>query len=81
MVNEQFIRCVPPCPPTPGDGHELCVICLGAEHGCSALEGMELSVRKLHSSLHPMQLWEAQMELAEDLEGVSPHFLCLLCGS
>lgn len=69
MVNEQFERCVPPCPPTPGDGHELCVICLGTEHGCSALEGVgcaqcdTLFVRNLPGSLRRLQLLGSQMEL------------------
>lgn len=74
MVNEQFKRCVPP---TPGDRHELCVICVGTENGCSALEVVgcaqcdTLFVRKLPGSLRRLQLWGSQMELAEDLEGVS----------
>ncbi len=33
--------CAPPCQRylTLGDSHNLCMICLGEEHACSALEG------------------------------------------
>ncbi len=38
---QQFRLCVPPCPRyiTGGDAHSLCVVCLGAKHAESALEG------------------------------------------
>ncbi len=37
----RFRLCVPPCPRyiTSGDTHSLCVVCLGAKHAESALEG------------------------------------------
>ncbi len=53
---QRFRLCVPPCPRfvTGGDTHSLCVVCLGAEHARSALEGdcphcVRLSMRMLHS--------------------------------
>ena len=38
---ESFRKCADPCPRylTPGDSHELCVLCLGKEHAQAALEG------------------------------------------
>ncbi|XDV17755.1 hypothetical protein PO909_023574 [Leuciscus waleckii] len=38
---ESFRKCADPCPRylTPGDTHELCVLCLGKEHAQAALEG------------------------------------------
>ncbi|KAL0175435.1 hypothetical protein M9458_027765, partial [Cirrhinus mrigala] len=49
--------CVPPCKRyiTSGDTHSMCVVCLGAEHAMSALEGADcphcelLPLRTLHS--------------------------------
>ncbi len=54
---QQFRLCVPPCPRyiTGGDTHSLCVVCLGAKHTQSALEGADcphcerLSLRTLRS--------------------------------
>ncbi len=39
--SSQYRQCVPPCPRliTSGDAHILCVVCLGAKHAESALEG------------------------------------------
>ncbi len=54
---QQFRLCVPPCPCyiMSGDSHNLCVVCLGAKHAVSALEGADcphceqLSLRTLRS--------------------------------
>ncbi len=42
-VEKRFRRCVDPCQRclTLDDTHNLCVMCLGEEHACSVLEGME----------------------------------------
>lgn len=41
---QRFKRCVPPCPRfiTGGDTHNMCVVCLGAEHTESALTADDL---------------------------------------
>lgn len=62
-MSARFRRCSP-CNIfiTPDDTHDLCVICLGAEHTLSALKGAgcahcdHFTVKKLH------------LELAEELE-------------
>ncbi len=59
MSEHSFKRCVPPCERyiTPSDSHELCVVCLGAQHARSALEGAgcahcdRFSVKQLRSRL------------------------------
>ncbi|KAG1932807.1 hypothetical protein F2P79_020840 [Pimephales promelas] len=57
MANQEFKRCVIPCPRfiTGGDTHQFCVACLGVEHAQSVLEGadcehcVKLSMRTLRS--------------------------------
>jgi len=41
MVNEQYTKCVHPCPRpiAAGGRHQLCVYCLGVQHTQAALEG------------------------------------------
>lgn len=56
---QSFRKCVPPCPRflSGVDTHDLCVMCLGAEHALSAFEGAEcehcerLPLRSLRSRL------------------------------
>lgn len=54
-----FRKCMPLCPRfmTPEDTHDLCVVCLGAQHSRSTLEGVgcihcdKFTVKKLRSRL------------------------------
>lgn len=68
MASEQFKHCIPPCPCfiMPGNGHDTCVMSLGVEHACSALEGAgcvhcdDFSLRKLNSRLSIFMSEESQ---------------------
>ncbi|KAL0165880.1 hypothetical protein M9458_037724, partial [Cirrhinus mrigala] len=58
-----FRVCVPPCSRyiTSGDTHALCVVCLGAEHAASALEGADCP----HCERLPLRMlrsWKALFE-------------------
>lgn len=67
----KFRRCISPCP----EGHELCVLCLGAEHARSALEGADcehcehFNMRKPRSRL---TLFDDQGTFISALRGSGP---------
>ncbi|KAL0155903.1 hypothetical protein M9458_050166, partial [Cirrhinus mrigala] len=56
--------CVPPCKRyiTSGDTHSMCVVCLGAEHAASALEGADCP----HCDLLPLRTLRFQKALFEE---------------
>ncbi|KAL0153220.1 hypothetical protein M9458_051474, partial [Cirrhinus mrigala] len=56
--------CVPPCKRyiTSGDMHSMCVVCLGAEHAMSALEGADC----LHCELLPLRVLRSRKALFEE---------------
>ncbi len=59
--SSRFRSCVPPCGRymVPGDTHDLCVVCLEAEHARSALEGADC----VHCELLPMHLLHSRKAL------------------
>ncbi|KAI2662194.1 2-oxoisovalerate dehydrogenase subunit beta, mitochondrial [Labeo rohita] len=56
--------CVPPCKRyiTSGDTHRMCVVCLGAEHAMSTLEGADCS----HCELLPLRVFRSRKALFEE---------------
>ncbi|KAL0181749.1 hypothetical protein M9458_024155, partial [Cirrhinus mrigala] len=56
--------CVPPCKRyiTSGDTHSMCVVCLGAEHPMSALEGADCP----HCELLPLRVLRSRKALFEE---------------
>ncbi|KAL0147294.1 hypothetical protein M9458_057396 [Cirrhinus mrigala] len=59
-----FRACVPPCSRyiTSGDTHTLCVVCLGAEHAASALEGADYP----HCERLPLRTLRSRKALFEE---------------
>ncbi|KAI2649963.1 50S ribosomal protein L1 [Labeo rohita] len=60
----RFTLCVPPCKRyiTSGDTHSMCVVCLGAEHTVSALEGADCP----HCELLPLRTLRSRKALFEE---------------
>ncbi len=60
----RYRRCVPPCKlyMSAGDTHTLCVVCLGARHAESALEGAECP----HCELFPLSLLRSRKALFDE---------------
>ncbi|KAL0203743.1 hypothetical protein M9458_001761, partial [Cirrhinus mrigala] len=60
----RYRLCVPPCKHyiTSGDTHSICVVCLGAEHAESALEGADCP----HCELLPLRTLRSQKALFEE---------------
>ncbi|KAL0161741.1 hypothetical protein M9458_045466, partial [Cirrhinus mrigala] len=59
-----FKLCVPPCKRyiTSGDTHSMCVVCLGAEHAMSALEGADCP----HCESLPLKVLRSRKALFEE---------------
>ncbi len=79
----RFRLCVPPCPRyiTSGDTHSLCVVCLGAKHAESALEGARSAVSSAQgagSALLLSSSEEVDVESVEYLPLQSPQYEELL---
>ncbi|KAI2644897.1 Transposon Ty3-G Gag-Pol polyprotein [Labeo rohita] len=60
----RYRLCVPPCKRyiTSGDTHSMCVVCLGAEHAASALEGADCP----HCESLPLRTLRSRMDLFEE---------------
>ncbi|KAL0176947.1 hypothetical protein M9458_029277, partial [Cirrhinus mrigala] len=61
---ERSVLCVPPCKRyiTSGDTHSMCVVCLGAEHAASALEGADCP----HCEELPLRTLRSRKDLFEE---------------